>query len=203
MAKLCKLLFLLLSAGCTAQNQPPAKPAIPSVRTGHGFKVDVSHIEAITPERKKRIDSAMVLFENVMNDPAFQAELRSLTFYYDVPDDPLRKLTTQQVVDRLYAAEEFYQPGKDSIATPHWIIRQRNKPGPAIGYADQDEVEFYTFSWVIDQGDAGDIAGVAAHEWSHKLGFQHGFDADPHRQETVTYAFGNLVKKYVKKMLTP
>lgn len=180
-----RLLLLFCTLGCTAQPRPAATtPA--TLTTGKGFSVDASHIEAITPERTAKIKQALQLWADVMNDSSFRAELRSKVFYFDVPDDPLRNLTPTQVVDRIYAAEEFYQPGKDSIATPHWVIKPKSKPGPAIGYAEQDEVEFYTFSFVIDQGDLADIAGVAAHEWCHKIGFQHGFDADPRMRENVT-----------------
>ncbi len=202
MTMLSKLFLLFLTIGCTAQPRPVVTPASPAAvtRTGTGFKVDASHIEAITPGRTQKIQAALQLFERVMNDSLFQADLRRVKFYFDVPNDPLRKLSDQQVVDRLYAAEEFYQKGKDSTASPHWIIKQRSKSGYGIGYADQDEVEFYTFSWVIDEGDLAGIAGIAAHEWSHKLGFQHGFGEDPRERESVTYAFGDLVKKHAKRL---
>ena len=167
------------------------------------FKAEATRIEGLTPSREDKMRQSIVVFEKVMNDIDFQTKLLQFPFQFDVPDDPNRNLTPEQVVIKIYDAQEHFKPDKDNTANLHWIIRKKKRPlfsrRPAIGFGSPGGVEFFTYTWFFDQtNNLPDIAGHIAHEWSHKIGFDHLFNYHPGRENTVPYAFGNLVEKYAR-----
>lgn len=174
------------------------------------FRVHADSLRAINENDLQKMKAAMSLFEEVMNDTSFRNALLAKTFYFDVAGDQNKLLSTKEIVDKIFAAREFYRDSADGVANLFWIIEKKNKPiftrNPAIGYGDAGEVEIYTYTWFFWQEDRENLAAIAghiAHEWSHKLGFQHLFNPHKKRKFTVPYAFGYLVKEYAIKKLTP
>lgn len=172
------------------------------------FRVHADSLRGINEYDLKKMNAAMSLFEEVMNDTSFQNALLAKTFYFDVAGDQNKLLTTKEIVEKIFAAKEFYRDGADAVANLFWIIEKKNKPiftrNPAIGYGDAGEVEIYTYTWFFIQEDRDNLAAIAghiAHEWSHKLGFQHLFNPHKKRKYTVPYAFGYLVEEYALKKL--
>ena len=170
------------------------------------FKVQADEINGLTPEREQKMKLAMSIFEKVMNDKDFQNELSSFPYQYDVDTDTNRTLTPQQVAVKLMNGQEFYKKDNDQTANLHWFIKKKNKPlfsrHPAIGYGNEDGIPIYTYTWFFDNSDIADIVGHIAHEWSHKVGFEHQYEPHPRRDNTVPYAFGNLFVKYAAKYAT-
>ncbi|WP_439697455.1 hypothetical protein ACFGVS_03370 [Mucilaginibacter sp. AW1-7] len=170
------------------------------------FKTRGNKIQGLTTAREAKMREALATFEKIMNDTLFQKELLRKTFAYDVPTDPYRTLTTRQVVEKLYKAAEWYQPAEDQTANVYWVIKKRAKivtvltPHPAIGYGLPTDTTIYTYTWYFDDAaNKADIVGHLAHEWSHKLKFAHLKNSHPGRENTVPYAFGNLIKAFAKK----
>lgn len=146
--------------------------------------------------------AAMRVFENVMNDTAFQEEISKYIYHYDIDTDSHWMWTPQQVFKKIYEGKEFYKTEIDSTADLYWIIVKKRKPrtrNPARGYGYKNKKEIYTYTWFLDSEKIPEIAGHIAHEWSHKLGFIHKFHHHEMRDYTVPYAFGSTVAKYAKK----
>ncbi len=172
------------------------------------LRVKGDSLKGINNADLAKMKAALRLFEEVMNDTSFQNALLSKSFYFDVPGDQNKLLNTKEIVDKIYGAKEFYRDTADRVANLVWVIEQKKKPmftrNPAIGYGDAGEVEIYTYTWFFNKEEPeslADIAGHIAHEWSHKLGFQHLFNPHKKRKYTVPYAFGYLVKEYALKRL--
>lgn len=174
----------------------------------HTFKVQGDEINGLKPDREQTMKLAMSIFEKVMNDKDFQNELSTFSYQYDVDSDPNRTLTPRQVATKLMNGQEFYKKDNDYTANLHWFIKKKNRPlfsrYPAIGYGNEGGISIYTYTWFFDNSnsDISAIVGHIAHEWSHKVGFEHQFNPHPKRNSTVPYAFGNLVTKYAKKYET-
>ena len=165
------------------------------------FKVEGTQITGLTPEREAKMVRAMAIFEKVMNDKDFQVELMKFPFEFDVPNDPNRNLTSAEVTEKLYQGQEHYKSGKDNTANLHWVIKRKARPifsrHPAIGFGNPGEKEIFTYTWFFDQSNnLADLIGHIAHEWSHKVGFDHLFKPHSGRENTVPYAFGELVRRF-------
>ncbi len=170
------------------------------------FQVYTSKVEGLKPEWETKMKLTLSIFEKVMNDKDFQKELGELKFHSDVDTDPNKNLTTKQIIEKIYAAEEFYNSESDNKADIYWIIEKKGKPWfskhPAIGYGNETEREIYTYSWFLKSGDLTEIVGHISHEWTHKIGFVHQFNPHDRRPETVPYAFGSLVEKHAQKYVS-
>jgi hypothetical protein len=171
------------------------------------FQVDAKQIKGKTAAQEGKMRRALMAFEKVMNDELFQKELLDLKFYSDTPDDPNRNLTDEQVVKKIYAAQEHYTSEENNKADIYWLSKKRSRwvtlftGCSVLGFGDEENKEVYTYSCFLDGKDTEltDIVGHIAHEWTHKLGFVHQYDDHPRRNETVSYAFGILVSKHAEK----
>ncbi|SDF14157.1 hypothetical protein SAMN05216464_11396 [Mucilaginibacter pineti] len=187
--------LLLANLSMTASGQ-----ALPA------FKAYGNKIQGLTADREVKMREALATFEKIMNDPAFQAELLKKSFAYDIPDDPNSSLTTRQVAEKLYRGSEWYQPADDNTANIYWEIKKRAKivtvftRHPAIGYGLPSDTTIYTYTWWFDDSrHKADLVGHIAHEWSHKLKFDHLTAPHAGRELTVPYAFGDLVTLFALK----
>lgn len=169
------------------------------------FKVKLENFSTVNDTLRQKMFNAALLFQHVMNDTFFTKELLVKEFHFDMPNDTNRNLTTAQIVNKLYLAKEWYKDSYDSIATIYWYSTKRwNKPlgTSTIGFSNANSKNINTYLYYLRSATISEIAGHLAHEWSHKLGFQHKKKDHPQREQTVPYLFGNLVKVYASKHLS-
>lgn len=112
-----KLLFLIVLS----------LPVLTFGQTLPKFKVKKWEFTNASETRTKRMDKALVIFEKVMNNTNFQKTLLKKTFKF-AKNDPNRKLTTRQIVKKIYAAKESFSTRANNQADIYWNIR--NKPSP-------------------------------------------------------------------------
>ena len=166
------------------------------------FKVKGERTIGLNTAQRVKMQQALALFEKVMNDTAFQTAVRTYHFQYDKPDDPNRNLSPEQVAQKLYGGTEWYFPAIDNTANVYWELKKKPwlKPKITIGYGMPQDTVIFTYTWYFDEDDnLPELAGHIAHEWSHKVGFDHTLEDHPGREETVPYAFGNLVAQFAAK----
>lgn len=172
------------------------------------FKVNAVELRGITSAQTEKMKRAARIFENVMNDPEFQGELRTRTFKSDDDDDLIKDPSAEQVIEKLYAGSELYKPEPNNSADIYWFAKKTSfwrkitDKCDTIGYGYQGHKNIYTYTCLLDEKDSmAKLVGHIAHEWSHKLGFTHRDDDDSHIDLTVPYVFGDLVAKHAVKWL--
>jgi hypothetical protein len=167
------------------------------------FTVNLSSSSGFSPDQQETLFSALKKFETVMNSD----ELKNRILNFSNPlgnyfEDNLG-LSNQQVFEKIFAGEEVYKIGTDYTADLFLILVPKRKPpfsrNPAIGYGRPKQKEIYTYSWWFNDIADYEYAGHIAHEWSHKIGFDHSFSPTPTRDFSVPYAFGNIVEELAKK----
>jgi hypothetical protein len=188
-----KIAIILVLSFCThflrAQNLPH-------------FTVRAVQFSTISDQDRQRMLKAIQVFENVMNDKEFQKALLDTTFLFDLPDDPMRTLTTKQIVDTLYSGKEWYHNSVDNTADIIWYCTKRKRKPPfttAIGYGLENDSIIHTYIFFLRGTLLSGIVANLAHEWSHKVGFDHQDKDYDKRDESVPYLFGNLVERFAKK----
>lgn len=169
------------------------------------FRVTGEKIDGQNSIQEEKMKKALQIFEKVMNDTSFQEELKTLVFYFDVEDDPNRNLSTLEIIKKIYDAKEHYTPEADNNAQIYWKIEKRGfwsglfRGCSVIGYGEAGEKEITTYTCFYKKADLNELTGHIAHEWSHKLGFDHKKNNHSRRNETVPYAFGYLIRKHATK----
>lgn len=180
------LLILLLLPVCTFGQELPK------------FKVNARQILSATAGQKEDMIEALATFEKVMNDKDFQKELLEKKFYFHLTKDPNHKLTTKEIVTKLYDGKESYQSDIDHEADIYWQVYDELKC-TTVGSGFPRRPMIYTRPCLINGGDIAAMAGHIAHEWTHKFGFIDGNYNGRRRKEMVSYAFGYLVTKHSAK----
>jgi hypothetical protein len=166
------------------------------------FTSEGTELVGCTEARVVRMREALVIFESIMNDSVFRKDLLSQTFVYDVPNDPNGDLTSRQAVERLFRGRENYKSDDDNTANIHWTVytaRKERPPGEwaVIGYTTPQEAMIYTYAWFFDgEENLVDLVGHIAHEWSHKVGFDHCCQPHTGGERTLPYLSGDLVRTY-------
>lgn len=173
------------------------------------FQVEAKEIKVKNAAQEEKMRRALAIFERVMNDELFQKELSAFKFYSG--SDAAPDLDTKEVVKELYEAAEHYNSIPDNTAQIYWIIRKRTRLMSIIqdcdwfcrvkGFGWSAGKEIYTYTCFFDskKTELSDLVNHIAHEWTHKLGYEDNADDDDRINETVPYAFGNLVEEHALK----
>jgi hypothetical protein len=189
------LLTIALQAAAFGQHQPV-------------FRVNAIEIKGKTAFQTEKMKRAARIFEQVLNDPEFQKELATKTFKSDRDDDLVPDPTAPQVIEKIYAAAEKYNPEPNHAADIYWYAEKKSfwkkltGKCNTIGYGYPGERKIFTYTCLIDQEDSmAELVGNLAHEWSHKLGFKHRDEYHPGKYQTVPYVFGDLVEEHAAKWI--
>jgi hypothetical protein len=85
---------------------------------------------------------------------------------------------------------------EDNEADIFLKIDRTDKPG-VIGYTYSNTKWQWIYSRILREWGAQDIAGNLAHEWCHKIGFEHESSWTSKREHSVPYAIGYYVRDFI------
>ncbi len=156
-----KLLIMLMTLGF---------PLLAAGQQLPRFRVNAIEIKGISFAQTEKMKRAARIFENVMNDPDFQNELRSKTFKSDDDDDLLTDPSAAQVIEKIYAASELYRPEPNNTADIYWFAKKTSfwmkltDKCNMIGYGYQGAKNIYTYTCLLDESDSmAKLVGHIAH----------------------------------------
>jgi len=104
-------------------------------------------------------------------------------------------LNREEVYKRLMSGKETLQPTHDNEADMTLFI-DYDDAGNVIGYTYPDTVAQWIYYSFFSNNTYRDIAGNLAHEWAHKMGFNHAYNWNNTRKYTVPYAVGYFVRDF-------
>jgi hypothetical protein len=169
------------------------------------FKVKIVSIQGYLPSQIDFVENALEKFERAMNSDELKRRVVNFTSKLGNTFEDNEGFSNQAIFDILYASAEVYKTEIDNTADLYLELVKKNKPwpslffpNPSIGYSNPTQKEIYTFSWWFNQTSDWAYAGHIAHEWCHKLGFEHAHKPNATRQYSVPYAFQNIVESICK-----
>lgn len=129
--------------------------------------------------------------ENAMNTVEFTNKVIDMKF-------TSTKLSGPEVLWKMDEAEELLIPGKNKIG--EWKVGfYYKKATRVIGWTNGKILTVWVNTAKFDHMEIWEISANVAHEWLHKLGFDHSSASD---HKSVPYAIGYLVRDLVKKNMT-
>lgn len=99
------------------------------------------------------------------------------------------------VLSTMLSGRETLKPELDSEGDVEIILA--NKRG-VLGWTYENTLTQWLSAWFINSSSIAEQAGNRAHEYMHKLGYDHPFKATWDRPYTAPYAIGDLVVAWVK-----
>jgi len=166
------------------------------------FKVTVLASTGFDYNQQKKLDSSIRKFESVMNSGDLKSRILHYKCSLGMRFENNLGLTNQQVFEKIYAGEENYMPGSNRTADLYLVLVKKWKmpfaSSQSIGFTLPNQKEIHTYTWWFNRAEDHQYAGYIAHEWAHKIGFDHSFDPTPTRNYSVPYAFGGIVEELAK-----
>lgn len=173
------------------------------------FKVTVK-TSGLSPDEQNKIDLAAQRMELVFNSEEFKNFVLNFSYPVTYCSGRLwwKKCTTEtrscfvdnqgltnfQIYNRLMSGAETLDQTPDSEADIFVEVDRRNRRG-VIGYTYPSTKWQWIYQWVLLRYSIFDIASNLAHEWCHKIGFDHSYKWTATREYSVPYAIGNFVSK--------
>lgn len=168
------------------------------------FSVNIQYLSGYDESQEKFVKSAMGKFEKAMNSDLLKQKIIGFAGISGGGFEENTGLTNQQVYEKLMSGSEAYMPAANFSADLFLVLREADVPPllsyPPIGFGLPGTKEIITYSWWFNTASEARYAGHIAHEWSHKVGFNHSFDFTPTRQFSVPYAFGNIIEELTENM---
>lgn len=180
----------------------PSRP-VDSFEPSAPMRVSVGKVTGYSTTERAKLDAGMKLLTDVLNSQEFRDGVLSATFQ-GRPGFASDPRSPQEIYRAIREAKESYTDAADgevdlnlSLENLSWF--QRN----VVGYTTESSDTLTTNRRFFSGFEPAEIAGHVAHEWLHKLGFEHDFKATARRPDSVPYELGELVERLAKGPLTP
>lgn len=161
------------------------------------FRVNITYLN-MKPWMKARVQNVVPVIERVMNSPEFRnavLEYRSKSGKNEFEWNT--GLTNALVLARIDEARELAYTGRpgemDISISDYW------RPSGTVGHTSPASSVIHLNRYQYKRMDDAGIASNLVHEWLHKIGFDHSFDWNPQRDDTVPYGVGSLVGGLVRQ----
>jgi len=176
------------------------------------FKVSLRVVGQCTIDQELMLKKAVRIMANRIGSQGFRQFCENYTFSYRTHTGMLwwKRYTTHhqsgfkfpnglngaEVYQSIMHGAETLSPVKNRTADMELTIDTRNKRS-VLGYTYPNSVRQYMYSWLLET-TPDRVAGNLAHEWCHKLGFDHKHRYNSTRRHSVPYAVGDFVAGIVR-----
>lgn len=174
------------------------------------FKVNLKRGSGFTDAQWEQHLEAAYWWARCWNDPGFQKQV--LTYEKNVTTCTgflwWKKCQTRlvqgfaytvstrdQILAQMLSGSEVLLPEMDQEADVEVIVG--NQRG-VVGWTYPDTLTQWVSRWFIASASIAELAGNRAHEYMHKLGYDHPFRSTSDRPRSVPYAIGALTEAWVK-----
>lgn len=180
----------------------PTRP-VDVFEPGAPMRVSLGKVTGYSAAERQKLDKATQLMGNVLNSKEFRDAVLSADFA-GKPGFASEARSPQEVYATIRAAKENYTAAADgevdlNVNLENFSWFQRN----TVGYTTESSDTLTTNRKFFSGFEPNELAGHLAHEWLHKLGFEHDFKATARRPDSVPYELGDLVERLARGPLTP
>lgn len=189
---------------------PASSPADPSPQdpctvapepSNDRLRVNLASLTGFSASQREKVKAAAAIVERVLNSAEFRE--RVLNFRYNGQNKFVSTdLTPAEVYAKIQAAQEYFIQSADGVAqmclnlyTPPFY-----KKWSVVGYTYPNDPHVYMNSYYFNSYAPKDVAANMTHEWLHKIGFDHDFNANAARPYSVPYALGSLVAELADRV---
>jgi hypothetical protein len=106
-------------------------------------------------------------------------------------------LSNKSIYKRILEASEHLNRGVDNTMNLNLVAYQANNR--VVGYTYPNVMTVWMNKKFLNQRQPHEVTVNMMHEWLHKLGFGHSFNATPERPYSVPYAVGYIMGRIAKK----
>ena len=167
------------------------------------MRVSLGKVTGYSTAEREKLEKATKLMGEVLNSQEFRDAVFSAEFA-GKPGFANDTRSPQEIYATIRAGKENYTAEADgevdlnvTLENFSWFQRK------IVGYTTESSDTLTTNRRFFSGFEASEVAGHLAHEWLHKLGFEHDFKATARRPDSVPYELGDLVERLAQGRLTP
>jgi hypothetical protein len=142
--------------------------------------------------RKDKLERAIQLLENVMNMPIMRERIAAYTYNGKKAFVDNKSMTNEMVLQSILNGSETLTPGNDHMVNVQLTFYRASNS--TVGYTSPSTRLININLKFFDQYTLSQVAGNLAHEWTHKLGWNHASSYSSARDHSVPYAIGYMVR---------
>lgn len=174
-----------------------------------GTKVRVE-ATGFSSKQLEKLSEAAALLERVINSSAFAEEVLNFSYQYSTGALWWKRWFTSknfrwnngdtraQVLEKILAGNELKSGADQEVDCI--ITLYTGDPG-VLGYTYPSTLKTWINSHFFNDAPIYEIAGNLAHEYCHKLGYDHEYNRTSLRDYTAPYAIGYMVSRLGKEVL--
>lgn len=167
----------------------------------HEVRVNILSTKSFSTADQKKLDRIIAKVEAVLSSEEFHQQVINYTYLGKKQFAWNDGKSNEQVYRELMQANESSTPGVNGVVdlsvhlwTP-WYIFSR-----ALAYTTPSTKWIHIKKSYYRKGGLAVLADTMVHEWTHKLGFNHSYNATEERPHTVPYAVGGIVDDLAAKL---
>ena len=159
------------------------------------MRVNLGQVTGFSAAERQKLDAATQKLTEVLNSREFRDGVLNATFaghagYSSESRSPAEVYATIRAAKENFTAAPNGEVDINlSLQNFSWF--QRN----IVGYTTESSDTLTTNRKFFSAYTPAEVAGHIAHEWLHKLGFEHDFKATARRPDSVPYEVGELVER--------
>jgi hypothetical protein len=143
-----------------------------------------------TEKELVRLEVCRVNLNTIFNSSIFETEFLKADFHGETSG--WRNRSNQEILSHIKTGSETLSPEKDHEADIDLDIYYRNNR--TVGYTYQHKMRQWINRKFFRSMSLWGVQGNIAHEWGHKMGFEHDYKKTKRRPFSVCYQINQLVR---------
>jgi hypothetical protein len=160
-----------------------------------GLRVQIDALHGFSQIDEEKVERAATVLEGALNSEEFQNEVLNFTWNGERSFADNGGLTNEKIYSAIIAGRETYSDQEDHIANLNLTLYSPPffKRWSVVGYGYPGKPQVYVNRNYFKSMSLASLAGLLAHEWCHKLGFNHDYQRTAKRPYSVPYGVGGIV----------
>jgi uncharacterized protein YjaZ len=153
-------------------------------------KVILQSANNFTEQEKNKLAIAIHLLDKVLNSQEFKGRVLQTKF-------SCTNQNSQQIIDTIYSGKEI---GTSADGNVDIYLNIYDGKSNVVGYTYPNTLKTWVSKYWFNSMTPAEISGNIAHEYSHKIGYDHPFWNWKGRSQSVPYQIGNIVAELAKEL---
>jgi hypothetical protein len=192
-----KIYLELLAKGEAKEEDAPRACNIPEQEPGANLSINLVMRDFNDEQEKKELDAAERL-KIVINSTEFKERILAHTYNGELTFVDNGGFSNEEIYQKIMEGAETLTPEIDYEMDID--VTMYYKSSSTVGYTYPDTNRTWVNSKFFNGYTPGQVAANMAHEWTHKIGFDHSFYNNAARPYSVPYAVGSIISELVDSM---
>lgn len=160
------------------------------------FETNIKFVN-FSANNKEKVYKASDLIKQVVATKAFRDAILNHKFNGKKQFNDNLGLTNAQIYQRILNASEKLTPGNNNTLDVE--LELYTDETNVVGYTYPNSKRIWMNTKYFNKFYPYQVSANLFHEWLHKIGFGHDYEATPNRPYSVPYAVGTIMRNMAKK----